>query len=229
MTDPYLRPAARGRERTRVLAVAAATLLWTFSPVAGEAPSGGHGNGGVPGVPSAATANPLDVAALTSRGGGVDPRSAPPLVSPEDRADEDLLAAMEARGDVLDDLAEVAEGQDVDRDLMAAVAWHESEWRMSIVSSVGAIGVMQVMPDTGRQVAGKIDESIDLGDRSDNLRAGAVFLDWMLDRYDGDERAALIAYNQGPVAYERNGAYSVAERYAEDVLATRDVLAELGW
>ena len=83
---------------------------------------------------------------------------------------------------------------------VASVALAESSFDSEAVSSVGAIGLMQIMPSTGEWIAGKLDEAFDaqrLYEPSVNLRYGCWYLRFLLDRYDGDMRTASTAYHQG--------------------------------
>ena len=83
---------------------------------------------------------------------------------------------------------------------VASVALAESSFDAEAVSSVGAIGLMQIMPSTGEWIAGKLGEAFDvqrLYEPSVNLRYGCWYLRFLLDRYDGDMRTASTAYHQG--------------------------------
>ena len=83
---------------------------------------------------------------------------------------------------------------------VASVALAESSFDAEAVSSVGAIGLMQIMPSTGEWIAGKLDEAFDaqrLYEPSVNLRYGCWYLRFLLNRYDGDMRTASTAYHQG--------------------------------
>ncbi|MBW3552962.1 MAG: lytic transglycosylase domain-containing protein [Gemmatimonadetes bacterium] len=73
----------------------------------------------------------------------------------------------------------------------------ESGFYQRAVSPVGAVGYAQLMPPT----AFEMDPSLsyqDLFDRDTNLRLGFRYLHQMLNKYDGDLRLALLAYNRGP-------------------------------
>ena len=76
-----------------------------------------------------------------------------------------------------------------------AVAKIESDFRPHVVSSAGAIGVMQIMPRTGRDLFGL--SRADLFDPAINIRAGVTFLDKLIDRYGGRVDLALSHYNGG--------------------------------
>ena len=88
----------------------------------------------------------------------------------------------------------------VDRFLVYAVIRVESRFDPRACSPVGALGLMQIMPDTGRWVASKIgipfEESM-LLDPSTNIRLGVFYLRLLLDEFDGHVLAALAAYNGG--------------------------------
>ncbi|HEU5209765.1 MAG TPA: lytic transglycosylase domain-containing protein [Longimicrobiales bacterium] len=73
----------------------------------------------------------------------------------------------------------------------------ESEFRLRAVSSVGAVGLTQVMPSTAQILQPGINRS-QLFERDTNLRLGFRYLNDMLRQYEGDLRLALLAYNRGP-------------------------------
>jgi soluble lytic murein transglycosylase len=100
-----------------------------------------------------------------------------------------------------------AEEYDLDPILMAALIRQESAWDHDIVSSAGAIGLMQVMPPTGQQLAraigpaGFTPESLEAAEV--NLHLGGRFLRDMLDRYGPELPLVLSAYNAGPTRARR--------------------------
>jgi soluble lytic murein transglycosylase len=85
-------------------------------------------------------------------------------------------------------------------ELLAAVVYQESKFRVDARSSSGAIGLMQLLPDTAKGIAvhtgGSRFRVQDLYDPEINVRYGAWYLRHLLDKY-GDERTALAAYNAG--------------------------------
>jgi peptidoglycan lytic transglycosylase len=88
----------------------------------------------------------------------------------------------------------------LDPALMAAVIYQESKFRPSVESSSGAIGLMQLTPDTARGIAirtgGNAFETSDLYNAEINIRYGAWYLDNLFAKYH-DERLVLAAYNAG--------------------------------
>jgi soluble lytic murein transglycosylase len=88
----------------------------------------------------------------------------------------------------------------LDPALLAAVIYQESKFRPAVKSKSGAIGLMQLLPDTAKGIAvhtgGSRFQVSDLYDPEINVRYGAWYLRHLLDKY-GDEPTALAAYNAG--------------------------------
>ncbi|MCL2370299.1 MAG: lytic transglycosylase domain-containing protein [Firmicutes bacterium] len=88
----------------------------------------------------------------------------------------------------------------LDAGIVKRLVWVESKNDPGAVSSRGAKGLMQIMPDTGLWMAEKMEISIDTQDLFDpkiNIRIGTAYLAYLKNRFDGDMRLALIAYNAG--------------------------------
>lgn len=85
------------------------------------------------------------------------------------------------------------------RQLIPAVIQAESSGNPNAKSSVGARGLMQIMPDTAKEIAKKtgLDYEKILTDPQTNIQAGSYYLRTLLERYNGDEKLALAAYNAG--------------------------------
>jgi soluble lytic murein transglycosylase-like protein len=85
--------------------------------------------------------------------------------------------------------------------LVMGLAWHESGWQSSVVSSAGAVGIMQVMPATaavdGPALLGR---SVNLYDPGDNIDIGTAILKNNLDHWHNDLAKALCAYYAGGAA-----------------------------
>ena len=73
-------------------------------------------------------------------------------------------------------VSRMARRYDVPRTLALAIAWQESGWQQRRVSSAGALGVMQVMPDTGRWMRWYAGRPLRLRDTHDNILAGVMTL-----------------------------------------------------
>lgn len=86
------------------------------------------------------------------------------------------------------------------KDLIDRVIWQESRGKSDAVSPVGAFGLMQIMPETGHKPGFGIKPfDFNAADQdAENVRFGTEYLSAMLDRYNGDEERALVAYNWGP-------------------------------
>jgi soluble lytic murein transglycosylase-like protein len=82
--------------------------------------------------------------------------------------------------------------------LVMGLAWHESGWQPSVVSSAGAVGIMQVMPATaaadGPALLGR---QVNLFDPADNIDMGTAILKSNLNHWHGDLASALVAYYAG--------------------------------
>ncbi len=96
---------------------------------------------------------------------------------------------------------------DVPPELAMAIARQESELNAAARSPVGALGLMQVMPATGKRVARALDIGFSearLGsDWEYNARIGTAYLAQMLEKFDGSALLAAAAYNAGPNRAER--------------------------
>ena len=107
----------------------------------------------------------------------------------------------------------------VDPSLARALAWMESGFQQDVVSSAGAIGVMQLLPETWEFV-----DTVLLGFRTPrtyegNVRAGVRYLRWQLDEFGGDMRLALAGWYQGARAVRERGVYAETGEFVRIVLA----------
>lgn len=90
---------------------------------------------------------------------------------------------------------------------VAGVIYAESHYNKDAVSRVGARGLMQIMPATGKSIATKLGENDynadKLMDPETNIRYGCWYLRYLLDNYGGDQNAALAGYNGGGAVGDR--------------------------
>jgi soluble lytic murein transglycosylase-like protein len=100
--------------------------------------------------------------------------------------------------------------------LLREVARQESAFSPCAISSKGALGIMQLLPETAADL-----NVADLFDPAANISAGAKLLASLIERYKGDRRLALAAYNAGP---ERVSQYAgvppfpETQNYVEEIL-----------
>jgi peptidoglycan lytic transglycosylase len=137
-----------------------------------------------------------------------------------------------------DIIRQQAADKDVPADLIAAVIYNESRFRDQ-TSHAGARGLMQITPTT----AGVIEnlsggQTFDFGDLADpdiNIRYGTFYLHYLLQKFDGNEVAALAAYNAGETNVASWGGSSLrldqiqfpeTRDYVENVLQKRDQYAQ---
>jgi N-acetylmuramoyl-L-alanine amidase len=119
-------------------------------------------------------------------------------------------------------IVEVSQQYGWDPSWVLALAWQESGWQMGVTSSVGARGIMQVMPGTGGFVGrALVGRTLDLDDPRDNVVAGVAFLDYLFDLTRGDMDRTLAGYYQGLGSVNRNGMYESTKRYIANVRALK--------
>jgi soluble lytic murein transglycosylase-like protein len=122
-------------------------------------------------------------------------------------------------------LVDEAAGHALDYRYVMALIDKESEWNPKAVSSVGAIGLMQIMPATAAivvknahltgYVAPSGKDLGSLGDPQWNIRIGTIHLKGLMDQYGlGDPATSLRAYNRGEVTARQ---HRPGDRYAEDI------------
>jgi len=102
-------------------------------------------------------------------------------------------------------LSGISSGASVPPALVFGLVRQESVFTTDIRSRAGAVGLMQVMPATGRQIHRREGHGArpDLRDPAVNVRLGVTYLRQMLDLFGGDRVLALAAYNAGPARARR--------------------------
>jgi soluble lytic murein transglycosylase-like protein len=108
----------------------------------------------------------------------------------------------------------------VDPALIKSVIANESSFNANATSPVGAQGLMQLMPETAASLGVK-----DPYDPAQNVAGGTRYLKGLLDRFKGDTRLAVAAYNAGPGAVEKYGdvpPYAETQSYVKNVLGSFD-------
>jgi LysM repeat protein len=109
----------------------------------------------------------------------------------------------------------------IDRSLARALAWMESGYNNSVVSNVGAQGVMQLLPTTWEYVENVLIGHQVTHDADGNVHVGMAYLNHLLQVFNGDEKLALAGWYQGERAVKTSGPYKVSKAFVADVLALK--------
>jgi len=114
----------------------------------------------------------------------------------------------------------------VDPSLVKAIIANESGFDANATSKVGAQGLMQLMPSTAQSVG--VRNSYD---PAQNVAGGTRYLKGLLDRFNGDVRLAVAAYNAGPGAVEKYGdvpPYAETQNYVQNVFKSLQAYKQQG-
>ena len=131
-------------------------------------------------------------------------------------------AVLQSKGYARHIVAHEARRLGVPVDLALALAYMESGFQQKVTSSVGAVGVMQVMLRTGEWVSKHLaGRRLDLRDLHDNVTAGLRYFKLLL-RITGRADEALAGYYQGLTSVRKKGMYDDTKRYVKVILALRN-------
>lgn len=158
----------------------------------------------------------LALLAEYEKDGGGAPKASPALNASLNRPALSLPTSTNIQGLI----ETIAARYNLSPELLRGVVAAESGFNPRAVSPAGAMGLMQLMPATARALGVN-----DPFDPAANLDGGARYLRQLLDRFQGDTRLALAAYNAGPGAVER---YHGVPPYKETRAYIQRVLAAAG-
>jgi soluble lytic murein transglycosylase-like protein len=146
--------------------------------------------------------------------------TAKPSESETTSSAEPTAHPVEARASIQNSIQAAARKHNLPPKLIRSVIHAESNFRADAVSPAGAQGLMQLMPATARELG--VTDPFDV---AQNIDGGARYLRQMLDRFDGDLKLALAAYNAGPGTVQR---YNGDVPYRETRDYVRRVLVGMG-
>jgi soluble lytic murein transglycosylase len=133
---------------------------------------------------------------------------------------QQLIATNLYRPRQLPVLAAAARQEQVPLSLLLGVAKQESRFQSSVRSVVGAAGLLQLMPETAAELAGRPLSDAELDDPGRNALLGGRYLRQLLQRWNGDPLLAVASYNAGPNAVARwlpNGRTAIPEVWVEAI------------
>jgi LysM repeat protein len=182
-------------------------------------------------VQAIATANALPNASFIRTGqrlvipvAGTSPATAGAVTNPA--MPPSMASLVAARTGSRDLLLAAAREFGVSASFVLAVAWHESGWQTGAISYAGAVGLMQLMPDTAEWVAGSmLHESPAISDPRWNARAGVRLLAYYLARYQGDKSKTLAAYFQGMGSVDGSGIHATSRPYINSILSLEAIFS----
>ena len=135
-------------------------------------------------------------------------------------------------------IKEASEKNDLEPAFVAAVIYTESRFRPDVESHKDAFGLMQLLPQSARYIQRNSGIEGDYRDPKVNVELGTWFLGYLNDRYQGDERLMLAAYNSGEGSVdawtseegfdiEKDIPYKETSEYVDKVLEAQNTYREL--
>ena len=111
----------------------------------------------------------------------------------------------------------------IDGRFALGISYEEAGFNQRMISAVGAVGAMQVMPQTGRWVSTYVvRRPLNIYRARDNVTAGVALLAVLLRETGGNMRLAAAGYYQGLASVRQRGMYDDTKRYVANVLALRN-------
>ncbi len=151
---------------------------------------------------------------------------APILTAPSETQTAPISIPMASQNGVRQHIQFAAARYGVDSKLVDAVAWQESRYNPRARSSAGAIGVMQLMPGTARQLGVRNPHDV-----QQNVTRGTAYLREQLVRFGNNVPLALAAYNAGPGAVMKYGGippYRETQNYVRQIMRRLSATSSYG-
>lgn len=127
-----------------------------------------------------------------------------------------------SREDIENLINKYAQKNNLDPDFIKAVVKKESGFNPDAKSKCGAMGLMQLMPQTAKGLG-----VIDAFDPEQNIDGGTRYLKSMMNRFNNDPKLALAAYNAGPAAVQKYGdipPYMETQNYVKNILSSYEAM-----
>ena len=124
---------------------------------------------------------------------------------------------VQSRAEIENLIEKYAQKNNLDKDFVKAVIKQESGFNAKATTHCGAMGLMQLMPQTAMSLG--VENAYDV---EQNIMGGTKYLSNLLNQYNGDKTLALAAYNAGPGAVKRYGGippYQETQNYVKKVIA----------
>lgn len=122
-----------------------------------------------------------------------------------------------SKDEIFNIISEISAKHGVNEKLVRALIKQESGFNPTVVSKAGAMGLMQLMPQTAKGLG-----VVDAKDPVQNVDGGVRYLKSMMKKYNGNVILALAAYNAGPGAVDKYGGvppYKETQNYVKNILA----------
>lgn len=134
----------------------------------------------------------------------------------------DKISFKNSRENIENLIEKYAQKNNLDPDFIKAVVKQESGFNPDATSKCGAMGLMQLMPQTAKGLG-----VVDAYDPEQNIEGGVKYLKSMLNRFNNDPKLALAAYNAGPGAVQKYGdipPYKETQNYVKNILASYEAI-----